>query len=43
MANKQKTSCHLRTLDDLSIIYFPFLVAFLISVLVILFGKLKKK
>lgn len=41
--NKTKTACVARTLDDLKKVYFPFICAWLISCLIIVFGKYKKK
>ena len=43
LVNKDKTACVARSIDDLRLIYFPFLAAGIISTLVILFGKCKKK
>jgi len=41
--NDDKTACRTSQLEDLGILYFPFLIAGSIFSIVVMFGKLKKK
>lgn len=43
VVNEDKTACRLSQLEDLGILYFPFLIAGTIFSIVVVFGKLKKK
>jgi len=43
IVNDDKTSCRKRRIEDLGILYFPFIIAGLIFTVVVFFGNMRKK